>query len=375
MSASEAKQVTLSARSDKADAPDAVREAMSAILRQLVAAGGAPAHVTGMTWTAADPAAFHLSRRAVDLAFREYIGGFRPPVTLRSGGAGLAVEAHATIPPPREGAIWRNFSAAEMAREYNPRLQVQDSAEVFANWRRDGEAFRSNHAALDLTYGSSPSSLLDLYRPANVTKPPVFVFIHGGFWQVFDKSANAHFTDGLLKAGYAVANIDPELCAPATIAGIVTQIRSALQFLVREAGNLGIDGSALHVTGHSAGGHLAAMAAADIEAPPIASVVPLSGLFDLEPIAHLPMGRILGLSDTATIERLSPLRLKACTGTRIGVAVGSAESAEFQRHSRELAQAWGAAFHLAEGRNHFDILDDFRDGSLLDFVLKIARGA
>jgi arylformamidase len=375
MSASEAKHVTFTARSNKSDAPDAVREAMGAILRQLGAAGGAPAHLARMTWTTANPAAFHPSRRAIDLACREYAGGFQPPITLRSGGPGLAVEAHALIPPPREGAIWRNFAATEMAREYNPRFQVPDPAKVFADWRRDGEAFRSTQAALDLSYGPAPSSLLDLYRPSNVAKPPVFVFIHGGFWQVFDKSANAHFTEGLLKAGYAVANLDHELCAPATISGVVTQIRSALQFLVREADNLGIDGNALHVTGHSAGGHLAAMAAVDAEAPPLRSVVPLSGLFDLEPIAKLPMGRILGLSDPATIARLSPQTLKPRAGTRIGVAVGGAESAEFQRQSRELAHAWGAAFHLAEGRNHFDILDDFRDGTLLDFTLKIARGA
>jgi arylformamidase len=375
MSASEAKHVTLAARSDRSDAPEAVREAMGLILRQLVTAGGAPAHLAHMTWTAADPAAFHPSRRAIDLACREYAGGFQPPVTLRRGGQGLAIEAQALIPPPREGAVWRHFSAAEMAREYNPRLQVPDPAKVFADWRRDGEAFRSTQAALDLTYGSAPSSLLDLYRPTDIAKPPVFVFIHGGFWQVFDKSANAHFTDGLLKAGYAVANLDHELCAPATIAGVVAQVRSALHFLVREADNLGIDGSALHVTGHSAGGHLAAMAAVDSEAPPIRSVVPLSGLFDLEPIAHLPMGRILGLTDASTIARLSPQKLKPRAGMRIGVAVGGAESAEFRRQSRELAQAWGGAFHLAEDRNHFDILDDFRGGALLDFTLKIARGA
>ena len=375
MSGSEAKRVTFTARSDKSDAPEAVRDAMGGILRQLAAAGGAPAHLTGLTWTAADPAAFHPSRRAIDLACREYVGGFQPPVTLHSGAPGLSVEAHALIPPPREGAIWRNFSASEMAREYNPRFQVPDPAKVFADWRRDGEAFRRTHAALDISYGPAPSSLLDLYRPVNVVTPPVFVFIHGGFWQVFDKSANAHFTDGLLKAGFAVANLDHELCAPATIAGIVAQIRSALHFLVREQDNLGIDGGALHVCGHSAGGHLAAMAAADPEAPPLRSVVPLSGLFDLEPIAHLPMGRILGLTDAATIGRLSPLNLKPRAGTRIGVAVGGAESAEFQRHSRELAQVWGGAFHLAEDRNHFDILDDFRDGRLLDFALKVARDA
>lgn len=377
MSASDLKRVSLVGQSAHADPADAMREAMGAILKQLAAEGGAPPHFTDMTWIASDPAAFHPSRRVIDLACREYVAGFRPPVTLRRGDTpGFTIEATALIPPPRgPEPVYRGFSAAELAREYTPRNQVADPAKVFASWWSDGATFRATQAALDIPYASTPSATFDLYRPANVEKPPVFVFIHGGFWQVFDKSANAHFTQGLLDAGFAVANLDHELCGPATIDSIVAQIRSALRFLVREQDNLGIDGDELHVTGHSAGGHLAAMTAADPDAPPLRSVVPLSGLFDLAPIALLPMGRILGLTDAATVTRLSPLSLTPRANTRIGVAVGGAESAEFQRQSRELAEAWDGAFHIAEDRNHFDILDDFRSGKLLDFTLKIARGA
>ncbi len=84
------------------------------------------------------------------------------------------------------------------------------------------------------------------------------------------------------------------------------------------------------------------------------------------------MGRILGL-DEAAVARLSPQRLKPRAGTRVGVTVGSKETAEFQRQSRQFAQAWGGAFHLADGRNHFDILDDLRSGELLKFAIQIAR--
>lgn len=372
MSASETKTLTLSARSDSADPEAAVRETMAAIVRQLAAAGGGPTHLTQMTWTTGDPAAFHPARRAIDLASRESLTGLRPPITVTEGAAGLSVEAQARIPPPPgPHKVYRDFSLAELVREYGPRSQVPDATKVFDAWRRDGAIFRSRHRARDIAYGPTPGQTLDIYRPDNATNPPVVVFIHGGFWQVFDKAMNAHVAEGLLNAGYAVANVDHDLCPPIRLDGIVSQIRSALQFIAREAGNLGVDATNMHVCGHSAGGHLAAMTATDPHAPPLRSVLPISGLFDLEPIALLPMGRILGLDDPATIASLSPLKLKPRAGTKIGVTVGGKESSEFQRQSRELADAWGGTFHLAQGRNHFDILDDFTRGALLQFALKV----
>lgn len=374
MSASEMKTLTLQARSDNPDPEAAVREAMAAIMRQLGAAGGGPAHLTQMTWAAGDVAAFDPSRRAIDLASRESLTGQRPPITVTQGAAGLSVEAQATIPPPPgPQKAYRDFSATELMREYGPRSQVPDATKVFDTWRRDGAAFRRNHRALDIAYGPTPGQTLDIYRPDSAANPPVVVFIHGGFWQVFEKAMNAQFAEGLLRAGFAVANVDHDLCPPIRLDGIVAQIRKSLQFIAREAGNLGIDAGSMHVCGHSAGGHLAAMAAADPQAPPLRTVLPISGLFDLEPIALLPMGRILGLTDPATVAGLSPLKLKPRAGTKIGVTVGGKESSEFQRQSRELADAWGGAFHLAEGCNHFDILDDFVRGALLQFALKMMR--
>lgn len=375
MSASETKTLAFEVHSDEREPAAAVRDAMAQIVRQLVGAGGGPFHLTQMTWTATEPAAFHPARREIDLASRESLTGFRPPVALKTGDAGFHVSATATIPsPPGPQKVYREFSAVELGREYTTRTQVADASKVFDAWRRDGDAFRRKHQVLDIAYGATPAQCFDLYRPDGVARPPVFVFIHGGFWQVFDKSLNAHFTEGMLRAGFAVANIDHDLCPPITLDGIAAQIRSALQFIAREADNLGIDATNMHLCGHSAGGHLAALAAADPLAPPIKSVLPVSGLFELEPIAKLPMGRILGL-DEAAVARLSPQRLKPRAGTRVGVTVGTKETAEFQRQSRDFAKNWGGAFHLAEGRNHFDILDDLRSGSLLKFALEIARDA
>jgi arylformamidase len=147
-----------------------------------------------------------------------------------------------------------------------------------------------------------------------------------------------------------------------------------LQFLVREADALGVDASSLHIAGHSAGGQIVAMLAADEAAPPIKSVLPLSGVFDLEPLSMIPMGPVLGLNDQSRIRALSPLFKKPRAGMKIGVAVGGAESDEFLRQSYEYASAWktGDVLVLPDA-NHFTLLDGLNDGPLLALACAIAK--
>src|SRR5205814_10346329 len=161
-------------------------------------------------------------------------------------------------------------------------------------------------------------------------------------WQAIAKEQNAQFTAGLLKSGFAVANVDYSFCPQMPLPQITLQIRAALNFLHREAGNLGVDATRLHLVGHSAGAHLAAMMAADPDCPMIASALLISGIFDLRPLALLPMGDVLGLTDTAIVRRNSPINFRPRSGCRIGVALGAAESDEFKRQSADLASVWRA---------------------------------
>jgi len=150
------------------------------------------------------------------------------------------------------------------------------------------------------------------------------------------------------------------------------QIRRALQFLVAHAHALGFDPARIHLAGHSAGAHLAAMAASDPHGPPVRSALLLSGVFDLEPLFHLPMGAMLGVDD-ATWRPLSPM-FRERPRARIGVALGALETDEFKRQSAEMAERWGAPSPLhAGGRHHFSLLEDLRgDSPLLDLALRTA---
>ena len=377
MSASEARLVDLAGRSDASDPAHALREALTGVMRGLAAAGGGPHEIEAMRWAAPDPAAFHPSRRAIELAYREVCGGFRPrPVLTTGAGPGLIIQARAVVGPASDEPVYRSFSLRELAREYSPRGQVPDMGAVFARWTRDGAVFRQDHTALDLAYGRSPTETLDLYRPQRPGRLPVWAFIHGGYWQASTKEQHAQFATGMLQAGFAVANIEYGLAPETSLAAIVAQIHAALRFLVDEAGALGIDPDQLHLAGHSAGAHLAAMAACDTNGPPIRSALLLAGLFDLEPLGHLPVGRLLGLSDPDAIRRLSPSNLRRPTGAQIWVAVGGRESAEFKRQSDEIARAWGTpAVLTVEDANHFDLLDGLIDGALLGHARALASGS
>lgn len=356
----------------------ALSDALAQAGAGLAAARVGPQFLKEMVWAAPDPASIHPGRRVVDLVWREAFGGFRPaPVIQRSPDGFVHVIARAARPdaPPPDQPVYQGYSVAQLAMQMSPRNQVPDMLAEFRKWTREGAQARAGLGGLDIAYGPKPDNRLDLYRPQGVERPPVWVFIHGGYWQAATKDQHAQFCKGMLDAGFAVANIDYPLAPETPLAGIVTEVRAALRFLVREADNLSIDAGRLHVCGHSAGGHLTAWVASDPEGPPVQSALALSGIFDLEALRLIPMGRVLGLNTRALGRRLSPLFRRPRAGTRVRIAVGALESDEFKRQSAELAKAWGtpAPLHV-EGANHFSLLDHLNHGKLLKLALEAARG-
>ena len=168
-----------------------------------------------------------------------------------------------------------------------------------------------------------------------------------------------------LAVRFGPGRLEP-LAPDASLHTIITQTIAALNFLAREADMLGVDAARMHLAGHSAGAHLAAMAATSADAPPLRSALLLSGLFDLAPLGLLPIGALLGLDKRATAEELSPIRLRPPANLHIGVAVGAQESDEFKWQSAAIATAWRAPAPLAlDDANHFSLLDGLNDGPLL----------
>lgn len=375
MSDSDFSEIDIAGHSAAVEPAVALREALAELAAKLAAAGGGPHHMTSMAWTAPDRAAFDPTRHELDLCYRETFGGFRPPISVVASSSGrFTVQVRARIPKSLAAEpVWHGFSRAELARQYSPRGQVASMASLFAHWSAEGAAFLQGRIDIDIAYGPTVFERLDVYRPDRVGVVPLWVFIHGGYWQASDKNQHGQFAAGMLEAGFAVANVNYGLCPDVPLSGIVAQIRSALRFLAGNAERFGIASDAMHVAGHSAGGHLSAMMAVDGDIPQLRSALLISGLFDLTPLALLPVGRIMGLSTTEDVAELSPVMRRPRTGTKIAIAVGGGESDEFKWQSAELARRWDVAPPLVvDDANHFAVLDGLIAGQLLDCAKRIA---
>jgi arylformamidase len=363
--------------SDADDPIDALRDALTESLKALVASGCGPQHLVAMRWEAADPLRFHPSRHEIELAHREVFAGFRAPVELRRVSVPqhrLRVVALAQAPaaPPSAEPVYRGYTLPDLARQYSPRFQTNMNV-LFKQWSKDGARFRAGHAGLDLCYGPGRYETFDLFLPQGVERPPVWIFVHGGYWQASDKVQHAQFAKGMLDAGYAVVMANYGLAPETPLTTIVQQVSRLLSYLADQAQNLSIDASRLHLAGHSAGAHIAAMIAAQGTAPTLRSVLLLSGLFELEPLTLLPMGALLKLTEVAVAE-LSPARMPAPAGIKLGLAVGAGESDEFKRQSQLMASAWGSPEPLIVPGHHFSMLEGLNGGALLELAQSLARG-
>lgn len=220
-------------------------------------------------------------------------------------------------------------------------------------WRQQAAAFRKLHPPEALGRGH-------LFRPPGQVRG-LAVFIHGGYWMKFDPSFWSHLAAGPLAAGWAVAMPAYPLAPQARIAAMTAEVAAAiLEAAGRVAGPIAL-------SGHSAGGHLAARMICDDGTLPdhiaarISACVPISGLSDLRPLMRTAMNETLHL-DTAEAAAESPALLRPRPGIPVTAWVGGMERPEFLRQSRLLADIWaglGAAteYVIDPGRHHFDVIE------------------
>ena len=107
---------------------------------------------------------------------------------------------------------------------------------------------------------------LDLYLPAGLkTKPPLVIFVHGGFWTLSDDEyrIGPAFADALVPNGIAVALVRYRLAPTYTHPAQAQDVAAAVAYLAREANRHGYDAKRIFLAGHSAGAHLVALVALD----------------------------------------------------------------------------------------------------------------
>ena len=269
--------------------------------------------------------------------------------------------------------------------DIDPRVEEQyvfpalaaERDKVYAEIARCSEAIREAAPMFaDLAYGSHPRERIDLFP--TMPGAPLFAFLHGGYWSGSAKETFRYVARPFLRRGVAVAVVGYPLAPQTPLADVVDSVCRGIGWLASEAAHhLGRAPSALAVGGHSAGGHLAAMAAlrltvqheTETNRPAIVGCAALSGLFDLRPLLQTSIAVRAGLTEMDA-RLLSPALLPTSPGWLV-VGTGANESAAFIEQAQQYVDqrvAVGAQtdrFVVPQATHYGVLLDLAYDDSLL----------
>ena len=250
---------------------------------------------------------------------------------------------------------------------YENGAYIENGSQFPPLWDHQAADFRQNMGALaelNIPYGSKPRQKMDLFHPQGEVKG-LLVFVHGGYWKAFDKSTWSHLAQGPIGQGWAVAMPSYTLAPEARITEITEGIGMAI---THAAGR--IDGP-IHLTGHSAGGHLVTRmlcangpimsAAANPVLKRIKKVISISGVHDLRPLLNTTMNNTLQL-DAAEATTESVVLQQPNHKVELVCLVGGSERPEFIRQSALLANVWAGLgletrLTVADGKHHFDVIE------------------
>jgi acetyl esterase/lipase len=194
---------------------------------------------------------------------------------------------------------------------------------------------RNVRGLADVTYSVIPGYrplVLDLYLPPSTAPRPLVLFIHGGGWVGGNTRHSGALADfpaalaSLAAEGFVVASVEYRLSGEAPFPAAFQDVRAALRYLKSHSAKYGIDDAKVAVWGGSAGGQLAALAAAscgdqslDPQSAPARSecvqgAVIWYGIFDFSPLVarggDAAGNRYLGCSgacEPAVARRASPM--------------------------------------------------------------------
>ncbi len=239
---------------------------------------------------------------------------------------------------------------------------IAGAAEFPKRWAGKSDGLRAGlgaRARLGLAYGPGARNWFDLFLPEGLPEG-LMIFLHGGYWLAFGPRDFSHLAAGALARGWACAMPAYTLAPEARIAAMTAEMVAALPVMAAEVAG------PIAITGHSAGGHLAArLACSDLALDPglaarIRSVVPISPLSDLRPLMETGMQADLKL-DAAEARAESPGLLMRRPGQKVRVWVGGDERPRFLDQARRLGNAWSCPVTVEAGRHHFDVIDGLED--------------
>jgi arylformamidase len=287
-------------------------------------------------------------------AFGQQMQTYRPP---------------GVTPKPKGPVVFLDYDQDELDDSYTQSLWAPNQGELEKrNAQKSAQVVARLGPARRLAYGPTEAEKLDLYV-TKVTNAPINVFIHGGAWRAGSAALAAYQSEMFVDAGahFIALDFNNVIETKGDLTVMVDQVRRAVAWVYRNAASFGGDRNQVYLSGHSSGGHLAAVAVTtdwrtygfpiDI----VKGALLASGMYDLNPVSLSVRSSYVNFT-AQVIEALSPKRHIDALVAPVIVAHGTLETPEFQRQSREFAAAVKAANKTAQlivlnGYNHFEVAE------------------
>merc|ERR1712071_366202 len=164
---------------------------------------------------------------------------------------------------------------------------------------------------LDVPYGTREGEKFDIFGANTLPQDaPVYVHIHGGYWQDLERCISSYCVTPLYNAGNIVVIIGYDLTPKVQFEDIIGEIQSAISTVLKWAADRG--SRCVIIGGHSAGSHLTAMLLhsswwrEERHFQLIRGLVHISGVFDLTPLVETYVNAPLKL-DNETAKKFSPM--------------------------------------------------------------------
>ena len=242
---------------------------------------------------------------------------------------------------------------------------------------------------------SNPKHRLDIYIPDKAKSAPVVFWIHGGQLTSGDRadSDNPPVGQRFASAGFVTVVISYRLSPGVSHPAHMQDAARAFAWTVRNISKHGGNPEQVFVSGHSAGGYLAALLAADgkyLEAEKltpgrIRAMLPVSGFYHIDRVAPDRPQYVWGADAKVWIEASPAHYVRNPLPPILLVYADSDEPWRRQEHTDYAAELRAAGHTRVEikeirNRDHMDILyrmpdrDDDTTLQLLDYMKRVLDG-
>ena len=119
---------------------------------------------------------------------------------------------------------------------------------------------RNKHIVYNSTAGNRTAQELNVFAPSKKNKlKPVFIFLYGGSWNSGNKKLYSYFGSRMARKGIVTVIPDYPKSPKAGYNEMAEDIAAAVKWVRNNISAYGGDSNRIFISGHSAGGHLAAL--------------------------------------------------------------------------------------------------------------------